>query len=192
MATVTRSLRRTLTRSFCTTTVAPPPPQPSHRNNHQQTHQFLAPNSFLGSWEAPKNPKEAEKKLALLRREYAKQVKETRKVYIEEMEMLRLEKQRKDEAKKEALRLANEERKKLKAEAAKVRAEERRIALEEFRQVLSKERAEKLENWRMKEKARVEKKKEKEELIRRQSSVWVDENKLEKKILEAIMDTTPL
>ncbi|XP_044484813.1 MAP7 domain-containing protein 2-like [Mangifera indica] len=190
-STVTRSLRRSLTRSFSSTTVPPPPSQPSHRNNHQQTHQFLGPNSFLGSWEALKDPKEAERKLALLRRQYAKQVKETRKAYIEEMEMLRLEKQRKDEAKKEAIRLANEERKKLKAEAAKVRAEERRIALEEFRQVLLKERAEKLENWRMKEKARVEKKKEKIELIHRQSSVWIDEDQLEKKLVEAVTETRP-
>lgn len=130
MATVSRSLRRNLTRSFSSTAA------PVARNNHQQTHQFSEPNSFIGSWDAPKNPKEAEKKLAQLRRDYAKQVKEMRKGYIEEMELMRLEKQRKDEAKKEALRLANEERKKLKAEAAKVRAEERKVAEEEFRQIL--------------------------------------------------------
>lgn len=55
-----------------------------------------------------------------------------------------------------------------------------------------KERAEKLENWKMKEKQREEKKKEKIELIRRQSSVWVDEDKLGKKVLEALIDSTPL
>lgn len=49
---------------------------------------------------------------------------------------MRLEQQRKDEARREALRLANEEKKKLKAEAAKVRAQERKVALEEFRQTL--------------------------------------------------------
>lgn len=126
MATVSRSIRRNLTRSFSSTAV------PVARNNHQ----FSEPNSFIGSWDAPKNPKEAEKKLAQLRRDYAKQVKEMRKGYIEEMELMRLEKQRKDEAKKEAVRLANEERKKLKAEAAKVKAEERKVAEEEFRKTL--------------------------------------------------------
>lgn len=55
-----------------------------------------------------------------------------------------------------------------------------------------KERAEKLENWKMKEKMREEKKKEKNELLRRQSSLWINEPELEKKILEAIVDTTPL
>lgn len=55
-----------------------------------------------------------------------------------------------------------------------------------------KERAEKLENWRMKEITREEKKKEKNGLLRRESSVWVDEDDLGKRILGAIVDTTPL
>ena len=37
-----------------------------------------------------------------------------------------------------------------------------------------------------------EKKTEKKELLRRQSSMWIDELELEKRILEAIVDTTPL
>ncbi|KAJ8642499.1 hypothetical protein MRB53_004247 [Persea americana] len=37
-----------------------------------------------------------------------------------------------------------------------------------------------------------QKRNEKNELLRRQSSMWVDENDLEKKILEAIVDTTSL
>ncbi|BFG15405.1 hypothetical protein CerSpe_016790 [Prunus speciosa] len=187
MATTSRSLYRTLRlRSFSTST------KPSHHNSHQQNHQYTDPNSFIGCWEAPKDPKEAEAKLAQLRRDYAKQVKEVRKEYIQEVELMRLEKLRKDEARKEALRLQNEERKRLKAEAAKVRAQQREVAEQEFRQTLLKERAEKLENWKMKEKMREEKKKEKNELLRRQSSLWINEPELEKKILEAIVDTTPL
>ncbi|XP_025013642.2 golgin subfamily A member 6-like protein 6 [Ricinus communis] len=161
-------------------------------SSRHSNHNFLEPNSFIGSWEAPKNPKEAEAKLAKLRRDYAKQVKEVRKEYIKEMELMRIEKQRKDDAKREALRIANEEKKKLKAEAAKVRAQERMIAQEEFRQMLLKERSEKLENWRMKERTREEKKKEKNELLRQQSSVWVDEKELESKVLEAIVDARSL
>lgn len=117
-------------RSFATTA------KPAHHNNHMQNHKFLEPNSFLGSWEAPKGPKEAEARLAQLRRDYAKKVKEVRKEYICEMELMMLEKQRKDDARREAIRVANEERKKLKAEVAKVKAEERKIAQEEFRQTL--------------------------------------------------------
>lgn len=44
-----------------------------------------------------------------------------------------------------------------------------------------KERAEKLEYWRMREKKFEEKKKEKNELLRRQSSLWVYESEIEKK-----------
>ena len=117
-------------RSFATTA------KPSHYINHLENHKFLEPNSFLGCWEVPKDPKEAEAKLAQLRRNYAKQVRDVRKEYIREMELMRLEKQMKDDARREAIRVANEERKKLKAEAAKLKAEERKIAQEEFRQTL--------------------------------------------------------
>lgn len=119
-----------LLRSFSTSTKS------AHHNNNQQTHQYLEANVFVGSWEAPKNPKEAQARLAQLRRDYAKQVKQVRKDYIQEVELMRLEKQRKDEAKREELRVANEERKKLKAEVAKARAEERKVADEEFRRTL--------------------------------------------------------
>ncbi|XP_022723070.1 uncharacterized protein LOC111280149 isoform X2 [Durio zibethinus] len=124
-----KTLSKTLLRYFST--------KSSNHNNHQQTHKFLDPNSFLGSWKSPNDPKEAEKKLAQLRRDYAKQVKHVRKEYIHEMELLRLEKLRKEEARKEAIRVANEERQRLKAEAAKVRAQERMVAEQEFRQILN-------------------------------------------------------
>ncbi|XP_022012724.1 uncharacterized protein LOC110912334 isoform X2 [Helianthus annuus] len=51
-----------------------------------------------------------------------------------------------------------------------------------------KERAEKLEYHKQREQKFMEKKNEKKELLRRQSSVWIDENELEKRILNAIMD----
>ncbi|KAK8986051.1 hypothetical protein V6N11_082337 [Hibiscus sabdariffa] len=174
-----KTFSKTLIRSFSSKT--------SHHNNHQTTHKYLDPNSFLGSWKSPAHPKEAERKLAQLRRDYAKQVKDVRKEYIHEMELLRLEKLRKEEARKEAIRVANEERKRLKAEAAKVRAQERMIAEEEFRKTLLKERAEKLENWRMKQKLHENKKKEANELLRRRSSIWIEEHELEKKLLEVMM-----
>lgn len=49
---------------------------------------------------------------------------------------MKLEKEGKDEARREALRLANEERKKLKAQAAQLRAQERDIERQQFRQTL--------------------------------------------------------
>lgn len=108
------------------------------------------------------------------------------------MELQRLEKLRKDEAKKEALRIANEERKAAKAAKKKAEAIEREAAEEEFRRTLMKERAEKLEYWRVRQMKIKEQKKAKKELLHRQSSIWVDESELEKKTLEAIVDTIPL
>ena len=55
-----------------------------------------------------------------------------------------------------------------------------------------KERAQKLESWREKEKMKAQKKAEGRELLRKQSSMWVAEDKLEKKVLQAILHTTPL
>lgn len=125
-----RTLLRSHARSFATRA------SHSHHNNHRENHKFLSPSSFVGSWQTPKDPKEAEAMLAQLRRDYAKQVKEVRKEYIREMEAMALEKQRKDEARREALRVANEERKKIKAQAAEVRAQERNIAQQQFRETL--------------------------------------------------------
>ncbi|OIW17575.1 hypothetical protein TanjilG_08853 [Lupinus angustifolius] len=179
MAMMRPALFRSSLRSFATSSKS------SHHNNHRENHKYLESNSFLGSWQAPKDPKEAEAKLALLRRQYAKQMKEVRKEYIREVELMALDKQRKDEARREALRVANEERHKLKAEAAKVRAQERQIAQQQFRETLLKERAKKLEHWRTQTKKHGEKKTEKKELLRKQSWIWIDEGDLEKKILDA-------
>lgn len=51
-----------------------------------------------------------------------------------------------------------------------------------------KERAEKLENWRMKVKMLEGKKAEKKEFLRRQSSAWIEEGNLEKKVVEAMVE----
>jgi hypothetical protein len=55
-----------------------------------------------------------------------------------------------------------------------------------------KERAEKLENWRKKEKLMEQKKAQQKELLRKKCDMWVAEDKLEEKILDAIVHTTPL
>ncbi|XP_077211132.1 stress response NST1-like protein [Tasmannia lanceolata] len=164
---------------------------PSHRH-HTNPHEFSSPSEFLGSWKSPTSPKEAETKLAHLRRDYAKQVKQLRHQYFYEMELHRAEKQRKDEAKREAVRKAKEERKAAKAAAAQTRAAERKVLEDEFRQTLVKERAEKLEYWRATEEMRVQIKSEKNKLLRQQSSMWIDEKDLEKRLVEVILDTTPL
>lgn len=52
------------------------------------------------------------------------------------MELQRIEKLRKDEARKEAMQIANEERRAAKAAKKKAEAIERQVAQEEFRQML--------------------------------------------------------
>lgn len=51
-----------------------------------------------------------------------------------------------------------------------------------------KEKEEKLEYWRKRENLVQEKKEKKKEDLRRQSSMWIDENKLEARTLEALVD----
>lgn len=107
----------------------------SHRPD---PHEFSQPSDFLGSWSSTPSfdPREAQKRLALLRRDYDKQVRDHRKQYIYEMELQRHENQLKDEAKREALRVAKEERKATKSAMAQSRAAERKIFEDEFRQTL--------------------------------------------------------
>ncbi|XLR61810.1 hypothetical protein HN51_005099 [Arachis hypogaea] len=64
------SANTTIVRSFTTT---------SHHNNHLQNHKFLDSNTFLESWQPSKDPKEAEAKLAMLRRDYGKVANKERK-----------------------------------------------------------------------------------------------------------------
>ncbi|XP_076948045.1 uncharacterized protein LOC143620191 [Bidens hawaiensis] len=162
----------------------------SHHNDHQRNHQYVSQSDYLNSWKPPKDPKQAQSKLCQLRREYAMKVKAVRKEYIDEMEVMRIEKQRKDEIKKEAMRIEGEERKAVKAAAKKVKAAEREVAEEEFRLTLLKERAEKLEYHKSRENKIMEKKAEKTRLLKQQSSLWIDESELEGKILEAIVGST--
>ncbi|KAL5726246.1 hypothetical protein ACHQM5_009301 [Ranunculus cassubicifolius] len=74
----------------------------SASDRHQEEHQYRSRCEYLGSWEVSKDPKEAQAKLAKLRREYAKQVGELRKEYFNEMELQRQDKQMKDAANKES------------------------------------------------------------------------------------------
>ncbi|XP_021734180.1 mediator of RNA polymerase II transcription subunit 12-like [Chenopodium quinoa] len=162
--------------------------KPSHHNEHSQNQVYLKPSNIIGSWEPPKNPKEAQAKLAFLRRDYAKQVKELRKQYIHEMELQREEQLRKDEARKVEILRQREERNKSKAAAAQARAVERKAFEEDFRNTLMKERTEKLEYWRMREKSIEEKKNNEKELIRRQSGKWIEEGQMEAMIMRTVID----
>eukprot|EP01018_Ginkgo_biloba_P030833 Gb_14951 [translate_table: standard] len=148
--------------------------------------------SFLGSWKPPKDPRIAKKKLAKLRKDYDKQVKELRKKYWNELEAQRLEEQAKEEAKRERIRLAKEERKASKRQESEMRALERQKQEEEFREMLHKERVERAESRKQKEEALEQRRAKEKDLLHHKSSLWIDEKDLDRRILEAIVDTTPL
>ncbi|RLM58893.1 hypothetical protein C2845_PM18G00620 [Panicum miliaceum] len=130
-----------------------------------EPHEFSKPSSYLGSWEPTGEPREAWAQLDRLRKGYARDVRQLRREYAYEVQLMEAERQRKAEARAEAARVANEERKAAKAAAAQTRAAERRAFEEDFRQALMKERAEKLESWQKKEKLREQKKAEQKELL---------------------------
>ncbi|KAK9682209.1 hypothetical protein RND81_10G058100 [Saponaria officinalis] len=189
---VSRRTSSHLHRSFSTVSTTQ---KPSHHRDHIQNHVYQKPSTFIGSFlqdEPPQNPKQALAKLALLRRDYAKQVKEVRKLYIEEMELQRQEQLRKAEARKLEILRQREERLISKAAAAQARAAQRKAFEHDFRLQLMKEKTEKLEYWRSRQKAIAERKNNKKELICKQSFQWIDEEELESKLLNAMVDTAVL
>ncbi|XP_066334919.1 uncharacterized protein [Miscanthus floridulus] len=157
-----------------------------------EPHEFSKPSGYLGSWEPAAEPREAWARLDRLRKGYARDVRQLRRQYAYEVQLMEAERQRKADARAEAARIANQERKAAKLAAAQTRAAERRAFEEDFRQTLMKERAEKLESWRKKEKLKEQKKAEQKELLRKKSSMWLSEDKIEQQILTAIIQTTPL
>ncbi|CAD6258314.1 unnamed protein product [Miscanthus lutarioriparius] len=157
-----------------------------------EPHEFSKPSGYLGSWEPAAEPREAWARLDRLRKGYARDVRQLRRQYAYEVQLMEAERQRKADARAEAARIANQERKAAKLAAAQTRAAERRAFEEDFRQTLMKERAEKLESWRKKEKLKEQKKAEQKELLHKKSSMWLSEDKIEQQILTAIMQTTPL
>ncbi|KAL9247437.1 hypothetical protein vseg_020869 [Gypsophila vaccaria] len=186
---ISRRITTNLHRKLSTLTTTQ---KPSHHRDHIQNHVYQPPTTFIGSFlqdSPPKNPKQAMAKLAQLRRDYAKQVKEVRKEYIHEMELQRQEKQRKAEARKVEILRQREERLKSKAAAAQARAVERKAFEEDFRQQLMKEKTEKLEYWKLRQKRIAERKNNKKELICKQSFKWIDEKELESKVLQAMVDS---
>ncbi|KAI3997747.1 hypothetical protein MKX01_007634 [Papaver californicum] len=164
-------------KTFTSSSLVTTKPSSSH---HQHVQEYSEQCNFLGR---------------LLRRDDAKQVRELRKDYFNEMELQRQEKQLKDESNKQAIRIAKQERKAAKAAMSKARAAERQIFEEEFRRTLVTSlflNSQNLESWRLKEHVTEEKKLKKAKELRKQSSVWIEETDMEKKILEAIVDSNPL
>lgn len=148
--------------------------------------------SVIGSWEPTDNPGLAKARLVKLRKSYEKEVKELRKQYFYEMEAKRLEDQAKREAELERMKVAREERKAAKRERSQLLAVQRQKQAEEFREMLSKERARNAERQMQKAKSLEQRRAREKDLIRQKSSLWIDEKDLDRRIVEAMLDTTPL
>jgi len=148
--------------------------------------------SFMGSWKPTDNPGLAKSRLVKLRKNYEKEVKELRKQYFYEMEAKKLEDQVKREAELERMKVAREERKAAKRERSQLLATQRQQQSQEFREMLQRERAKKAEIRMRKEKSLEQKRAREKELIWKKSSLWIDEKDLDRRIVEAMVDTTPL
>jgi hypothetical protein len=101
-----------------------------------EPHEFSKPSGYLGSWEPAAEPREAWARLDRLRKGYARDVRQLRRQYAYEVQLMEAERQRKADARAEAARIANQERKAAKLAAAETRAAERRAFEEDFRQTL--------------------------------------------------------
>jgi hypothetical protein len=101
-----------------------------------ERHEFSSPSGYLGSWEPAAEPREAWARLERLRKGYSRGVREMRRQYAYEVQLMDAERQRRAEARSEAARVANEERKAAKAAAAQTRAAERRAFEQDFRHAL--------------------------------------------------------
>ena len=101
-----------------------------------EPHEFSKPSGYLGSWEPAAEPREAWARLDRLRKGYARDVRQLRRQYAYEVQLMEAERQRKADARAEAARIANQERKAAKLAAAQTRAAERRAFEEDFRQTL--------------------------------------------------------
>ena len=97
-----------------------------------EPHEFAKPSGYLGSWEPAAEPREAWARLDRLRKGYARDVRQLRRQYAYEVQLMEAERQRKAEA----ARIANQERRAAKLAAAQTRAAERRAFEEDFRQTL--------------------------------------------------------
>jgi hypothetical protein len=75
-----------------------------------EPHEFSKPSGYLGSWEPAAELREAWARLERLRKGYERDVRELRRVYAYEVQLMEAERQRKAEARAEAARVANEER----------------------------------------------------------------------------------
>jgi hypothetical protein len=102
-----------------------------------ERHEFSSPSGYLGSWEPAAEPREAWARQERLRKGYSRGVREMRRQYAYEVQLMDAERQRRAEARAEAARVANEERKAAKAAAAaQTRAAERRAFEQDFRHAL--------------------------------------------------------
>lgn len=148
--------------------------------------------SFIGSWKPTDNPGLAKSRLVKLRKSYEKEVKELRKQYFYEVEAKKLEDQAKREAELERMKVAREERKAAKRKQSQLLAAQRQQQAEEFREMLSKERARKAERRMQKDKTHEQRRAREKELVRKKSSLWIEEKDLDRRIVESMVDTTPL
>lgn len=126
--------------------------------------------------------------LAMMRREYEKQISELRKKYAAEEERKRKEKRQVEVVMRERIAVEKEKRLVIKKEKAQIRAVEVAEEMKILRTRLEEERKAKAARLQFREKRQLRLVAKEKEGVRQQSAIWIEEKDLERRILDALVD----
>ncbi|CAK9203194.1 unnamed protein product [Sphagnum troendelagicum] len=126
--------------------------------------------------------------LALYRREYDRQIAELRKKYAAEQERKKREEMQVKKLERERIMLEKAQRLVIKKQQAEIRAREVEEEAKALRLTLEKQREQKAAYRQWKEKRLVRIRAREKESIRQQSSSWIEEKDLERRIVDALVD----
>jgi hypothetical protein len=128
------------------------------------------------------------KELTVMRRDYEKQISELRKKFAADEERKRKEKRQVELITRERIVVEKEKRLVLKKEKSQIRAVEVAEEMQSLRAKLEEERKARAARRQFREKRFLRMIAKEKEGVRQQSSMWIEEKDLERRILDALVD----
>jgi len=147
-----------------------------------------ATGSPVASSDGGRKVKVVGKELALMRREYEKQMSELRKKFAAEEERKRKEKRQVELITRERILVEKEKRLVIKKERSEIRALEVVEESKSLQARLEEERKAKAARRQFREKKFLRLVEKQKQTVRQQSSLWIEEKDLERRILDALVD----
>lgn len=126
--------------------------------------------------------------LAMMRREYEKQMSDLRKKFTADEERRKKEKRQMELITRERIMVEKEKRLALKKEKSQIRAVEVAEEMKALRARLEEERKSRAARRQFREKRLLRLISKEKEAVRQQSSMWIEEKDLERRILDALVD----